>query len=294
MLCKAPFVSASFLPHGCGQCLPCLIKRRRIWSHRVVLESLTHPKNSFVTLTYDPEHVPEELIPDHLTQVFLRGLRDRTRDQPPLRYYGVGEYGEQHNRPHYHLALFGRGMQDAEVIDRSWPYGFTYTGELTAASAQYVAGYVCNKMFNPNNPHHEFLLSGRHPEFSRMSLKPGIGYGAIPYLQDALTTEAGCQALGEIGDVPHALTHGRKSQPLGSYLRSKLRIKMGVSEDGKIPKESLDNYKKTLRELYGEETTGSRYATREERYKQRVILLNEQKVLSLETKHRIFKQKETL
>ena len=35
----------------CGHCLPCLIKKRKEWSIRCLLESFYHKYNCFITLT---------------------------------------------------------------------------------------------------------------------------------------------------------------------------------------------------------------------------------------------------
>lgn len=86
--------------------MPCRLNRRRLWTHRLLLEQLKHGDSCFLTLTYDEKHLPEggSLVPKH-AQDFLKRLRSKTNLK--LRYYLVGEYGEDTERPHYHVALFG-------------------------------------------------------------------------------------------------------------------------------------------------------------------------------------------
>jgi len=297
MLCKNPFVhGGTGLPFGCGGCLPCLIKRRRIWASRIMLESYKHSKNCFVTLTYNEDNEPDgrTLNPKHL-QDFIKRLRKNIAPDK-FRYYACGEYGEQHHRPHYHAALFGLGHEDTEAIDKSWGHGYIYVGDLTKDSASYVAGYVTKKLSNPNNPNTEFELSGRHPEFARMSLKPGIGASAVQDIADTLTTPAGCDALAEIGDVPDHLLLEKKQVPLGKYIRGKLREKLGFP-DKKTPDISIERWKEEMRQLYkdhesnSQNTQISQYFDKSQKFKYYLIDKNKQKVLQLETKNKIFSAK---
>ena len=91
---------------GCGQCIHCRANRRREWVLRILLELEKHEFNTFLTLTYDDVHLPadQSLKTEHLTNFFKR-LRYKV--DYPIRYYAVGEYGEETERPHYHVALFG-------------------------------------------------------------------------------------------------------------------------------------------------------------------------------------------
>ncbi|AZL82715.1 replication initiator protein [Apis mellifera associated microvirus 38] len=228
MRCANPYTGSGGM-FGCGQCLPCRFNRRRTWQHRLILEATQHSHQTFVTLTYDDEHVPEghTLVPKHL-QDFLKRLRHKQQ----IRYFAVGEYGETTQRPHYHLALFGypncnwlqsryahrkRCCVACDTIRDTWGRGNVFLGTLSSDSASYVAGYVCKKMTNKDDPR----LAGRHPEFSRMSLKPGIGFHALAKIADAIRLNKIDTLLG---DVPASLRHGSRIMPLGRYLRSQLRL----------------------------------------------------------------------
>ena len=63
-----------------------------------------HMFNSFVTLTYDDDHLPEynSLNYKHF-QDFMKRLR---KSHNGVRFYMCGEYGEDFSRPHYHALLF--------------------------------------------------------------------------------------------------------------------------------------------------------------------------------------------
>ena len=109
MVCKKPF-TRGVEAYGCGQCLPCRVNRRRIWTHRVLLEAIKSSESSFITLTYDDENLPENgsLCPSHVRD-WLKRIRKKVEPRK-LRYFLVGEYGDETKRPHYHVALFGVGV----------------------------------------------------------------------------------------------------------------------------------------------------------------------------------------
>lgn len=48
----------------CGKCIGCRLQHGQDWSGRILMESLCHDNNWFITLTYDDEHVPRVLHED--------------------------------------------------------------------------------------------------------------------------------------------------------------------------------------------------------------------------------------
>lgn len=198
----------------------------------MMLEAGLNADNAFVTLTYSDNNI-ESLEPKHL-QAFLKSFR---KIIAPLRvrFYAVGEYGEKHGRPHYHLALFGwpdcrqphkRGYcscPSCKPISQAWGRGFIVNLPLELASARYVARYTIKKMTRFDDPR----LGGRHPEFARMSLRPGIGHGVLRQVAATITRY---NLLNSEGDVPVTLAHGGQEHPLGRYLRRKLRLELGLDE----------------------------------------------------------------
>lgn len=228
--------------YGCGQCLPCRLKKRREWTHRIMLEAGQCKDNSFLTLTYAKD--PLTLVPLHHRQ-FMDALRKRLKPMP-VRFYCVGEYGEKNDRPHLHYALFGyppcragttkrgkyRCCGPCDVIEEVWGKGFIKNLPLEIGSAKYIARYVIKKMTR----HDDVRLKQyetpdgvvvQHPEFSRMSLKPGLGAGAVVQVA---TVIARYDLLTAEGDVPVTLRHGSQEWPLGRYLRKQLRKELGLNE----------------------------------------------------------------
>ncbi|AZL82908.1 replication initiator protein [Apis mellifera associated microvirus 39] len=224
---------------GCGRCLPCRINRRRTWAWRMYLEALCHDASSFVTLTYAPENIPPggNLDPRHL-QLWLKRLRKEIYPRT-VRFFAVGEYGDQTQRPHYHAALFGLGVLDTACINRAWGLGHTQVAELNQATAQYTAGYVVKKMTAMGDPR----LGGRHPEFARMSLRPGIGAPAMEILAKTLSANPhGANQLAAVGDVPHQLQMGKHAFPLARYLRRRLRKELNLEDAATRPARDALSY----------------------------------------------------
>lgn len=230
--CENPFMGNGGA-FGCGQCLPCRLKKRREWTHRIMLEASLQMENSFVTLTYRDD--PVSLVPTDL-QLFLKRLRKRV-EPLKVRFYGVGEYGDRHQRPHFHLALFGypscgrssrgRGRYQCcpacDTLSNVWGNGFVQNLPLEVGSARYIARYVVKKMTRFDDPR----LGNRHPEFARMSLKPGIGAGVVEAVCATITRY---NLLTPQGDVPVTLRHGDLEWPLGRYLRRQIRRRLGLDE----------------------------------------------------------------
>lgn len=233
------------MPFGCGQCLPCRVNRGRQWTWRQFLESLCHEGNSFVTLTYDVQNISGnwQLHPEHL-QVFIRELR-RAVYPSRIRYYAVGEYGEENRRPHYHLSVFGlspmsvvHGKVFADWVQRCWGKGFTSCYEFNHLTAQYVAGYVVKKLTDRRD-RNEWIV----PEFARMSNRPGIGAGAMETVaRSLLRTYSGWES----GDIPYQLSIGKRKIPLGRYLRARLRRECGFTEEYEKELRDRFSYEKSL------------------------------------------------
>lgn len=240
MICKKPF-RVGVLEYGCGQCLPCRIDRRRLWSCRLMLEAREHKSALFVTLTYRNECLPMggTLVPKHM-QDFLKRLRFFVSPMR-IRFYGVGEYGERRGRPHYHLALFGADTDTiVKGVEKAWTFGEAATRSSLSRKidihviewdlAWYLVGYICKRMTKFDS------YKDKHPEFARMSLRPGIGAVAIADIAESLNSKAGAQFVAENLDVPGVVVISGKKLPLGRYLMRKLRDELGyVTERRVVP-----------------------------------------------------------
>lgn len=183
----------------CGQCWECRFKRSRDWAVRCMHEAQLHKSNAFITLTYAPEHLPADnsLHYDDF-QRFMKRLRKRFKGTN-IRFYMCGEYGENFGRPHFHACLFGIDFPDKKFLTKNkngdclytsnilqdlWPFGISSIGDVNFQSAAYVARYIMKKITGDrafkhyNEVDEDGVINGsRTPEFTRMSLKPGIGAG---------------------------------------------------------------------------------------------------------------------
>lgn len=276
--------------YGCGQCLPCRINKRREWTHRIIIESHLHEHASFVTLTYSDDHLPEcNSLQPRDTRNFLKRLRKASLH--PIRYFIVGEYGELTHRPHYHGALYGvrpcengvthpkRCCETCSNLERLWGHGRIYVGRLEPDSAAYIAGYTVKKMTRKDDPR----LDGRHPEFARMSLKPGIG---ADYMDEVASTVLQYNIIETHGDVPGVLQHGKKKYPLGRYLKKRLRIRCGL--DGKATVMSNAQMETKMQPLRVAAKENSRSL------RQEILAQNLGARINIETREKLRSRKDTL
>ncbi|AXL14634.1 replication initiator protein [Microviridae sp.] len=193
----------------CGRCIGCRLDRSRQWGMRCQHESQLHEQNSFITLTYDDDNIPEGAsLSSYDWNRFMRRLRKHLSPKK-IRFYMGAEYGEQAlagwltpegqkilGRPHFHAILFGHQFDDLEIheerngnvsytsetLAKIWGKGFVTVGEASYESACYVARYCMKKMGGELAEQHykrihpvtgeEISLT---PEFARMSNRPGIG-----------------------------------------------------------------------------------------------------------------------
>lgn len=227
----------------CGQCIGCRLERSRQWAVRCLHEASLHEANSFLTLTYDDDHLPSSGSLDKSEpQKFFKRLRHVAQ---PFRYFMCGEYGDELSRPHYHVILFGEdfyadrrlfrsdgggsqgSLYRSATLERLWPFGFSTIGSVSFESAAYVARYACKKVTGElARDHYEKVdrstgeISRLEPEYSACSLKPAIGKGWIEkymsnvYSRDSVVVRGREMLPPKFYDKLHAehdwLAHGVK------------------------------------------------------------------------------------
>lgn len=160
----------------CGRCLECTMKDKRGWTARALAEAQLHDVSSFITLTYNDAHLPDDA---GLCRAELKSFIDRLRIGIKRQYnknivvFGCGEYGGNpsdpvktpEGRPHYHLCIFGFDFPDrtpfkmsdsgfliyrSPFLESKWsregsPMGFCTVQNLEFGDMAYCAGYVDKK-----------------------------------------------------------------------------------------------------------------------------------------------------
>jgi len=243
----------------CGRCIGCRIEKSRDWALRICHESQMHQKNSFLTLTYDDEHLNNfgSLEPDHFT-LFIKKLRKRYNDRK-IRYYQVGEYGEDFGRPHHHVCLFGLDWRDEDCIPKGqtkkkeitkkmvairngdpvyvsdglneiWEKGNVEIGQITFKSAAYAARYVIKKItsgeeqatFYKTNEYGEQV--NVLPEYATMSNRPGIGRSWVDMFKGDFFPKDYCTYKGKKYKTPSYYTRVLEEEDQ-EYLKYKRKLK---------------------------------------------------------------------
>lgn len=193
----------------CGKCPACVKRRQSEWSFRLMQEYKQSISSTFLTLTYDTDHVPIskngflEVNRRH-PQLFFKRLRynlgrsfqvlqargvsgsaqsrysgmcsQKVYDQRihPVRYFLVAEYGTKGKRPHYHAIIFNA---DIELIQKSWIgddgryMGDIHCGDVNEASVGYCLKYMLKGGWKPMHRNDD-----REPTFTFMSKGLGKNY----------------------------------------------------------------------------------------------------------------------
>lgn len=188
-------VDSKGLKVPCGRCIGCRLDKSIQWATRLMHENQMHTESCFITLTYDDDHLPEDMSLDVSEfQRFMKRLRKEYGTG--IRFYHCGEYGDQYGRPHYHALLFGIDFVDrvvfreeegyvvytSEKLSELWQLGFSTVTDVTFRSAAYVARYIMKKVNGElAEEHYKWadvetgIVYQRRPEYATMSRRPGIG-----------------------------------------------------------------------------------------------------------------------
>lgn len=206
MKCITPFTAKDkenqSIPVDCGKCPNCIKKRTSQWSFRLRKEGDNSSSSYFITLTYNTIHIPitkngyMTLKPEDITK-WIKRLRKVNKEK--IKYYYVGEYGGQTNRPHYHMIIYNA---DINLIDKTWNLGAIHYGEVNGASIGYTLKYMIKDSRIPMHKNDDRL-----PEFGRMSKGLGAQYltdNIIQWHQNqaALLTRLCCMIDGKKIPMP--------------------------------------------------------------------------------------------
>jgi hypothetical protein len=241
------------IPVKCGQCSGCKLENARQWAIRIKHEASMHPQNSFITLTYDNEHLPPTgtLVLKHW-QDFMKRLRKKYSHKK-LSFYHCGEYGEKQGRPHYHAIIFNHQFSDlipiprkkdlhtSETLKTLWGKGHISVGSVTFESASYVASYVQKKINGPKAEainmsnglrHYERMTAEGEvitlkKEYATMSRRPGIASRWLAkhhtdiYPSDFVTHKGKKQSLPKYYDTQYEILTQDNPEILENILKKR-------------------------------------------------------------------------
>ena len=236
--------------------MACRINYTSAWKLRLLYELSEWDFASFVTLTYDEDHVPADFSLHKKDPVgFFKRLRSYLayNSDREIKYYCCGEYGEKkdtsrpdknHGRPHYHAIIFGMNPfdeNDRKLILEAWQhrsedwqfdrnrgklneYGIgekSAIQNVTPMDIEYVTGYVQKKLSGD--------LAAKNygndlPPFAIMS--KGLG------LEFALSNAHRLRTNGFTYLSGHKIS-------LPRYYRDKLEIEVDYEN---IPKKTLERF----------------------------------------------------
>lgn len=182
MSCQNPFrikkPNGEIVAVPCRHCVGCTVKK--IQDLRVygiaeqTANSLSGYSSSFIRLSYNDTNlpvmyegrlrrlgelmqngkVPQDFIPTLLKSDFVKFMKRlrqdiaRKYDGRKIKYIYCGEYGDEGNRPHYHIVLFGLSAKQAEfLIKQQWHYGFCTYLPLKAGAITYISKYMFHDVF---------------------------------------------------------------------------------------------------------------------------------------------------
>lgn len=190
----------------CNKCAACKIRQRKDLSTRLTQEASCYERKTYITLTYDNEHLPlrskaaeaatpeparfneagccPTLVVSHV-QLFVKRLRRHLEYHKlagKIRYFAVGEYGSKCGRPHYHILVFGWSPHDcvflykkgnikyyrSPMLEKLWPNGFVTVEDVNSYACRYCARYVTKKFVTQRDLH-----SCQTPEFILRSCRNG-------------------------------------------------------------------------------------------------------------------------
>lgn len=134
----------------CSKCVSCIEAKRSHWTIRLKEELKVSTSALFLTLTYNDENIvvndnDQGVLLKRDIQLFLKRLRrkfDYAKKKYKIRYFVIGEYGTQTQRPHYHMILFNVPLHQEGYIVASWEKGWIHFGTVEMASIHYCTGYL--------------------------------------------------------------------------------------------------------------------------------------------------------
>ena len=150
--------------HPCGKCPACLANRQRGFMFRLDKEREFCSFYFWLTLQYDPDHVPRTNSGDMCfdkkhCRLFFEHIRIKYRESGiNFKHFLVSEYGgKATKRPHYHCLLMVYCPDDLSLpemykirhemrdylVDGAWKYGHVTEKSFHGRVIRYLTKYCC-------------------------------------------------------------------------------------------------------------------------------------------------------
>lgn len=263
MECLEPmYLKESKTSVKCGRCPPCKKAKSRDWQFRLYIEHKKSKYSKFLTLTYDDDHIPfivengkyltnlkkSDLqsfikrlrhVQDkyHLEHSNCKNMRETRQKHPRIRYYGVGEYGDQTERAHYHLIIFNLEPELHSQLNEIWRKGHVHIGTCNAKTIAYTMKYVL-KQDIVQNPY-----SRRQEKFSIQSKRPFLGFQYLDtHKRYHITTQS--TTVRDINGKKIPLPAIYRDKIFSRFTKEKLNSELVKSMDDKFLKRELELVRK--------------------------------------------------
>ena len=274
-MCKKPLILPDRVVK-CGQCIECLIQRSQEWSFRLEEEAKDAKSGVFLTLTYDPDEIPiceDENGNLHTTlykkdvQNFLKKCRyyQGKHDgdwKNKVRYFAIGEYGDETKRAHYHMIIFNLSPKTINKLDKIWNKGFVKRDDVNPKTIRYVTNYMLLK--------DKDIIPCQQKPFAIMSKKPILGAGYV--IRNYAT---------HVDDIdPELKRAGKHKRPLFRSLSNQVFTPKQIPEFRKKRDEMLNPWIENIERIAKEKEPLDPHGYMREQVKQRA-----------ETKERMHKNK---
>lgn len=151
----------------CGKCSECLNQRSKLYALRCLMEARMHDEVCSLILTYDNDHLGDNVLNYQHVQSFFMRLRTyvlRRYGKTGLKFFTTGEYGDKKGRMHWHMMIFGwkpdKDRERFEVypsgktreprykslkLQELWQQGYVDVTDFDETHAFYIARYVQKK-----------------------------------------------------------------------------------------------------------------------------------------------------
>lgn len=146
---------------ACGRCSHCNENRREQWLFRLDNELKYCSFGVHCTFQYSNDYLGDNILDRKHIQNLFKLLRKKGLI---FKYYGIGEYGTQDHRKHFHVAFFVQSPMNKfdfkSLVDSCWKFGFVYYTRLCHTNLAYVLHYHVRPKIVDDKPTFQFFSKG--------------------------------------------------------------------------------------------------------------------------------------